>query len=201
MLFEGLTIEAAAALLAAKGAPQRITDAMKQRQCGDCDFCCTAKGIKDLEPEPKPPWTPCAHLNNPGENDCPGCSIYESKPESCSSYFCAWRLGLGGESGRPDRVGAMVDVNTMENAPGQLAVVIHASGPYKSIPVRRMIRSARTMSVQHVAFVSLAEDLHPTRIEYTNDPDVIAKRLSRHAGIGLTGWNRPAEEGGNDAEE
>lgn len=86
------------------------------RVCGACDLCCSTLGVEELG---KAEWNRCGHLR-PGLG---GCGIYDTKPETCSSYVCMWRLGvLGGQMDRPDRVGLIVDTafDPKEAAPGGL---------------------------------------------------------------------------------
>lgn len=59
---------------------------------------------------PKPERVKCTH-------ECKaGCSIYASKPDSCTAFMCLWLASQLFEDNmpdkwRPDRVGAVVDVN------------------------------------------------------------------------------------------
>ena len=69
------------------------------RSCGDCSACCTVLAINALG---KPADTECKH-------DCNGCVIYESRPDGCRSYRCAWLEGELSDGDRPDEVGLVVD--------------------------------------------------------------------------------------------
>jgi len=82
------------------------------RGCGTCQACCTILRV-DMEPVApvhKPERTRCGHQCKAG------CSIYDAKPESCSVFMCLWlAMELFDnrmlKEWRPDRVGAVVDVN------------------------------------------------------------------------------------------
>jgi len=197
-------LDEAVRVMRAGGAPRDITDRMEARRCGDCDFCCTAKAVSDMEPEEKPCWSRCDHLREPY-----GCAIYEAKPKSCSDYLCAWRLGLGRESGRPDHIGVMVDVEEVDpgdpenGIPNRLGLIVHAQAPYRMIDVRRYIEDAIRIGIYHVGFTTAEEDRSgPVDIKFVAHPKELAPMLSRHAGRGVTGWNRSSDQGGDaDASE
>jgi hypothetical protein len=54
------------------------------RSCGACDLCCTIMAVREL---PKPAFTPCRHLADPG----PGCAVWGRHPASCQIFHCLWR--------------------------------------------------------------------------------------------------------------
>ncbi len=71
------------------------------RACGECVACCVEIAIDDLELS-KPAGRPCVHCGPRG------CAIYESRPNSCRAWYCAWRrLADLPEHLRPDRSGLM----------------------------------------------------------------------------------------------
>lgn len=80
-----------------------ISEAAARRSCGDCTACCTIMAVVELD---KPRLVRCQHVCEKG------CAIYEQRPPTCAAYACAWRLGLGVESMRPDRSGFMLNVQT-----------------------------------------------------------------------------------------
>ncbi len=55
---------------------------MAKRQCGSCTLCCKVLGNAALK-KPLGAW--CAHCQ-PGQ----GCAIYESRPQECRKFTCAW---------------------------------------------------------------------------------------------------------------
>jgi hypothetical protein len=83
--------------------PERIIVAGPQtRHCGDCEFCCSAAGINQLE---KPPMVRCRYL---AKRPARGCGIYPDRPEACAKFNCAWLLGNFDNRYRPDKIGAYV---------------------------------------------------------------------------------------------
>lgn len=106
----------------------------KARQCGDCNTCCTLFEIPEVE---KPLNARCRHQSS--DADRPGCGIYEQRPEVCRAFECAWKLGLGAEHDRPDRLGIMLyTVNLEDGLPG-LAIVESTPGAFETKRVRELI--------------------------------------------------------------
>lgn len=66
------------------------------RSCGECQMCCEVLTIEQLQ---KPRNTVCRHQCEAG------CAIYESRPEPCARYHCAWLDGFGLDEDRPDKSG------------------------------------------------------------------------------------------------
>ena len=68
-------------------------------ECGSCTACCTTLPIKALD---KPINTHCQHCVGGG------CSIYDSKPQTCTEFECAYIQGSNvPESLRPDKCGVI----------------------------------------------------------------------------------------------
>jgi hypothetical protein len=55
------------------------------RTCGDCSLCCKLPFVEELG---KPADTWCTHCK-PGRG---GCTIYETRPETCKRFECEWLL-------------------------------------------------------------------------------------------------------------
>jgi hypothetical protein len=70
------------------------------RECGACSVCCITPEIPELE---KPAGKTCFHLSG-GR-----CSVYADRPKMCAEYRCAWLMGHGTNTDRPDRSGALVE--------------------------------------------------------------------------------------------
>lgn len=67
------------------------------RSCGDCSLCCKLLRIKAFE---KPLGVWCAHCA-PGRG---GCTIYESRPAECISFYCDWLTSRAlGPEWRPNK--------------------------------------------------------------------------------------------------
>ena len=65
-------------------------------KCGTCTACCT---LLPIEPIDKPVNTPCQYCAG-------GCSVYDSKPETCTEFACAYLQGENvPEELRPDKCG------------------------------------------------------------------------------------------------
>ena len=81
------------------------------RACGTCDLCCVVPVIPALD---KPPGVACRHSRD-------GCDIYESRPDVCRRFFCAWRRTKRiPDDWRPDRCGVFATLDA-QNVPPQFA--------------------------------------------------------------------------------
>lgn len=58
--------------------------ARKPRTCRDCGLCCTHMAVKELD---KPVGVRCVHLRGTR------CSRYETRPQICREFECAWLQG------------------------------------------------------------------------------------------------------------
>ena len=65
----------------------QLVDLNTTRRCNDCDVCCTALEVFDLQP-PKKIGERCQHQCN----DKAGCQIYDNRPKSCKEFYCTWRM-------------------------------------------------------------------------------------------------------------
>ncbi len=63
-------------------AVQTDADLVAGRSCGSCTLCCKVMGIRELD---KPRLTWCGHCDKKR-----GCMIYETRPETCREFYCAW---------------------------------------------------------------------------------------------------------------
>ena len=98
-----------------------MKDDVQRRLCGDCCLCCKLMGVKELQ---KPPdkWCDLVQIGR-------GCSIYETRPESCKKFDCLWVLGLLPEELSPRKTRAVVWV-APEPHNGQETVIIHLDKDY-----------------------------------------------------------------------
>lgn len=88
------------------------------RQCGPCTACCTVMGVDEIG---KKGGDRCEHVIDKlyKLSDRAGCGIYESRPQSCRDFKCAWLwLDKLRNMERPDIVGIMLDVNTEQSTVG-----------------------------------------------------------------------------------
>lgn len=76
------------------------------RECGDCTLCCKLLGVYELK---KPHREYCSHceINQ-------GCKIYETRPQECIDYRCAWLDELIPEELKPNKTGVMITNLAME---------------------------------------------------------------------------------------
>lgn len=76
------------------------------RDCGECTVCCVAPSINKPEIQ-KLSGSRCRHCSGSG------CSIYETRPSVCRSYYCAWRtVDIFSDDWRPDKSGVLAYVET-----------------------------------------------------------------------------------------
>ncbi len=68
---------------------------MGDRDCGDCNVCCYALTVVELN---KPPGVLCRYWSKEQH-----CSCYETRPPDCRIFLCGWRVQPLGEEWRPDR--------------------------------------------------------------------------------------------------
>lgn len=87
------------------------------RPCGDCHACCEgflnaiAYGNKFGQGKP------CKFLCNKQ------CTIYETRPEVCRKYECAWSQGIIPEWLKPNKVGVLISVETNPDKSQYLRVI------------------------------------------------------------------------------
>lgn len=63
-----------------------IANLPPERSCDDCDLCCTAVGVREID---KAAAEPCKHLcGEPGQS----CGIYDRRPRTCREFYCMWRV-------------------------------------------------------------------------------------------------------------
>lgn len=78
--------------------------AINVKPCGECAACCTVLGVEALK---KYAGRTCKHLD--GRIPDKRCSIYDKRPEACSTYICEWKSAKQlGDEFRPDRVGFII---------------------------------------------------------------------------------------------
>ncbi len=102
------------------------------KACGDCTACCSLMAIPELD---KPHFAACKHLCKQG------CSIYESRPDTCRDYTCLWRADIvkGDERRRPDILGVVFHVTVIHRKP-QLEIWEIKNGAAKSRQVQYLLR-------------------------------------------------------------
>ena len=95
-----------------------MADPSLPRACGACSLCCKLLPIAALE-KPHEKW--CAHCR-PGA----GCTIYESRPETCRSFACHWLADpAAGEYWAPLKSRMVVQITGGHDATYQRFVDVH----------------------------------------------------------------------------
>ena len=88
-----------------------VTEALQQRyntkmtinrECGDCNACCIWLKGESYSHE-FGGGKPCHFLKG-------NCSIYETRPEVCKTYQCAWLQGLFSENLKPEKSKVIISV-------------------------------------------------------------------------------------------
>jgi len=72
-----------------------------KRTCDGCTACCHTHPVKELD---KSAHQTCSHCH------LWGCGIYSTRPLGCRDFVCQWLVGFGGDDCRPDRIGAVLDL-------------------------------------------------------------------------------------------
>lgn len=80
------------------------------RKCDKCDICCIEPFIEELN---KPSHTVCSNLDQ--SKDCHKCTIYNTRPKACQTYFCSWMDGYGNDLDRPNENGIIMSQHTFNN--------------------------------------------------------------------------------------
>ncbi len=75
------------------------------RDCGKCNACCIIFPISEIKKERN---TKCKYLDG-------SCTIYATRPKTCSSYDCSWLKGNLMENERPDLSGLIVTNSIIES--------------------------------------------------------------------------------------
>jgi Fe-S-cluster containining protein len=91
-------------------------------------MCCTWLAVETIG---KACGVPCEHLT------AHGCGIYEMRPDECRIFTCAWLVGMGDVSVRPDRLNGVVTA-----APERQLIVIFTPDldlPERSAYVRKLL--------------------------------------------------------------
>jgi len=104
------------------------------RECGECSACCYGMQVIELN---KPSNTPCLY-------ECGGCTIYNSRPAECKHFECLWKIGIGGEEERPDKLGFFLYL-TSNTIFGELIVAVESKpGAFEDEPVKRKLEQYMT---------------------------------------------------------
>lgn len=79
------------------------------RPCGDCTACCSGQLVSNSYGNQFGRGHRCIFLVEEK------CTVYETRPQVCRNYQCAWSQNLLDHDMRPDQSGIMVSVETDKN--------------------------------------------------------------------------------------
>jgi hypothetical protein len=99
------------------------------RECGECTQCCIVPAIDNADFQ-KAPASVCRHCDK-------GCNIYETRPQTCRTYYCGWRwLDIFPDDWRPDQSGVFVQLdNNVPRPPGTPVgiILVLVGNPLKTL--------------------------------------------------------------------
>lgn len=99
---------------------------MAKRECGNCQECCYAI---EVPPMNKGANEKCQHQ---GER---GCAIYDTRPNACKVFECAWLKGLIPKSQKPSKIGVVVWGTSLASPSGVQLECLQANvRPGRKIP-------------------------------------------------------------------
>jgi hypothetical protein len=131
------------------------------RSCFGCTECCTALAVEGVPDAALAPQRKGAGERCPYQSPV-GCIIYDSRPEACRAYRCAWLaddLQLS-NSMRPDRSRIVIDIGLAQVAAGMgLAPhdrTVHLR-PMDSKALNRKPELVRRLVREHVCLVMVGE--------------------------------------------
>lgn len=88
----------------------RLNSLLPDRTCGCCNVCCVVPKIDEPALQ-KLPGCRCANALPSG-----ACAIYETRPDTCRSFLCGWRLlSWVDERLRPDQSGVFIRLTKDED--------------------------------------------------------------------------------------
>jgi hypothetical protein len=116
------------------------------RECGQCNACCSYYEI-DQPTLKKPRTTLCPYWKA-------GCTIYDTRPDVCRSFFCLWRFAPSLDDWwRPDRCGVIIR-ETFTGIPAHLVarrgLVFDLAGSFAVIDDDRFIQAVASQVLQGV---------------------------------------------------
>jgi len=115
-----------------------MVEGLPERPCGDCSVCCTHMSI-NAPGFTKAPGLTCQHCRSSG------CGIYESRPDICRDYRCAWKYASWLRPDmRPDRSGIVIDFTECDDPAYELEARLFAyrdAADFERNPVPDVISS------------------------------------------------------------
>lgn len=102
----------------------RLTAKRHFRSCGDCTKCCDGHLIGEAHGKPFGNGQKCFYMQESK------CTTYDTRPETCKKYQCAWSQGIIEEWLKPTESGVMISVENSQQ--GQFLKVIELGAPMRS---------------------------------------------------------------------
>ncbi len=114
----------------------RMSQLVPGRECGQCTLCCIVPAIDKPEMQ-KLPSSVCRHCSGDG------CAIYESRPQTCRTYYCGWRWSaIFPDDWRPDQSGifAQLENDVAPQFQSRVGIILLLVGnPLKTLRQQRFI--------------------------------------------------------------
>lgn len=179
-----------AKLQAANG--RRYAQRAVERECEGCVACCRVKSVDSIA-KPGFSWCPLVEIGT-------GCSSYATRPSSCATYYCAWRMGFGPASARPDRNGnaVVIDLQYSEHlreqtgatpfSIGSFVGVVRADRPFRLEPVAETVGDLALLGVRWYGCVG-PETPAGEAFAMIRSPRDFARMLRHFALTGEAPWN------------
>ena len=137
------------------------------RSCGTCTLCCSVMAVHEDGVDTKY-GEDCVHLRKRR-----GCAIYETRPGVCKAWSCLWRLGILPEDMRPDKVHAILEV---QSPPDDKAIVVHVQPKHRHVwrsgIVREFIKGVRTSLLAVIVVCGNERWLIGDRWQYQIEPEM-----------------------------
>lgn len=158
------------------------------RECGDCNLCCTLLSIDD-EPANfhKPSGKTCEHLV------AGKCAIHATKCVTCKDYYCMWMVNdprlVFADGERPDKAGILVSMNDPNSEFSQFVGVpvftVYEAKPNAFLDYwgQRIIRKLmRKVLIILMPYAEMANGYQVNeRTPFLGPPDLINKVKEYHA--------------------
>lgn len=134
------------------------------RECGTCRLCCKTGSVDEegvrFQPFRKPAGVMCEFASSKG------CSLHEDSmmPRTCSAFLCLWRLGMGHDEHRPDKMKMVPTTQKMPN--GTTVAVLHEQYA-GSTNKRGHAMLSLLQHLPHVDTILIVPDVHSKRRGWT----------------------------------
>ena len=139
-----------------------------ERRCGECSACCSVLRVDELA---KPAGRDCVHQRGRA-----GCAIHAERPPVCRGYHCLWLQGGLEDDERPDRTGAVVDLEP-DGLGVRLAIREIRPGAFDASPALQRI-AARHREQMPVRITDTRDTHDPDRLYRELRADDVEHRIT-----------------------